>query len=125
MTSAQILRLIMIDTLAEQMPAGAPFRRAMIRDAFGISVSQAAHDLACFQGLFPDRLEYDPRKKGYLARPGSTPAFPAETRAALGGLWPHIAAAEATIAAAEEARNARQAALSQIDAHPAGAPTDG
>lgn len=125
MTRAQILRLIMIDALAEQMPAGAPFRRAMLCEAFGISVPQASLDLACFQRLFPDRLKYDPRKKGYLARPGSTPAFPAETRAALGGLWPHIAAAEATIAAAEEARNARQAALSQIDAHPAGAPTDG
>ncbi|AKG94542.1 hypothetical protein Shpa_31 [Paracoccus phage Shpa] len=73
MTRAQIMRLIWIDAFVE---AGEfPFRREHLRLAFDISGAQAAVDTRTFRSMFPARLVYSPKQKGYLAAPGSRSAF--------------------------------------------------
>jgi len=81
MRRGQVLRLIWIDAYIE---AGKYLlQREHIMLAFDISVAQATLDLRAFLNLFPARIVYDKRKKGYMAGTATAPFTASEHSAAL------------------------------------------
>lgn len=76
MTFAQMFRLIWIDTHVAEWGY---INRADLMAAFGISMPQAARDLAAFQNAWPDAIRYDRCAKRYIAG-ATSPIFDRATR---------------------------------------------
>jgi cytochrome oxidase assembly protein ShyY1 len=100
---SQVLRLIWIDAAADEAVL---LNRGWIANILRVSIQQASLDLSLFRRLFPGRLIYDGRRKGYLAVPGTAPVF---------GDWQRRAVTEA-VNAMELAEDAIELALQRAEA---------
>jgi len=74
---AQLTRMIWIDA---RLVGVGRINRSDLKQAFGISMQQAALDLRSYGALHPGRLAYSRREKCYLTAARSRPLFATGTR---------------------------------------------
>lgn len=74
---AQLTRMIWIDA---RLVGVGRINRSDLKQAFGISMQQAALDLRSYGALHPGRLAYSRREKCYLTAAQSRPKFDTGTR---------------------------------------------
>lgn len=62
-----------LEWISETLRVFGFINREHLERKFGISTPQASADLAAFRRAFPDRMNYDPSSKRYVANPDSKP----------------------------------------------------